>query len=108
MLSNTPAPHGAGSTNTGQLGDDTYVGLQLLMKLAQAVLATEFIDPATTGHFDIAIVGMNIGFHWASPVFRVGVSGGVGYREASCAASPLSSAISYPQKLWITLWKKFG
>ena len=70
------------------------------MKLAQAVLATEFIDPATrindflltrvermtcrtdldrqvltqggtgrefvattTGHFDIAVVGMNIGFH---------------------------------------------
>jgi hypothetical protein len=100
MLSNTPAPHGAGSTKTGQLGDDTYVGLQLLLKLAQAVLATEFIDPATrindfllarvermtcrtdldcqvltqrgpgrefvataTGHFDIAIVGMNIGFH---------------------------------------------
>ena len=98
--SKQPTRYGAGSLNTEQLGDDTYVDLWLLMKLAQAVLATEFIDPATrindfllacvermtcrtdldcqiltqgragrefvattTGHFDIAVVGMNIGFH---------------------------------------------
>ena len=99
------APHGAGSLNVGQLENIVYAVLIRLMKLAQAVLTTEFIDPAagindfllarvkrvarrthldqevlaeggagcefvaaTTSYFDIAVVGMNVGFHWRTPV----------------------------------------
>jgi hypothetical protein len=31
---------------------------------------------------------------------------GVGYREAYLTASPMITVAVYPQKLWITLWKK--
>ena len=47
----------------------------------------EFVT-ATTGHFDIAVIGMNVGFHDGSPVQRAASSGRVGYREAAFPASP--------------------
>ena len=99
------APHGAGSEYVGQLANIAYAVLICLMKLAQPVLAPEFIDPAaaindfllarvkrvarrthldqevlaeggagcefvaaTTSYFDIAVVGMNVGFHGRTPV----------------------------------------
>jgi len=35
--------------------------------LAQGRAGREFVA-ATTGHIDVVVVGMNVGFHWRSPV----------------------------------------
>ena len=54
--------------------------------LAQGRAGREFVA-ATTSHFDVVVIGMNVGFHWRSPVSRAAMSGRVGYREAELAAS---------------------
>ncbi len=62
---------------------------------------------AATSDFDVAVVGMDIGFHFEAlrrQVLRT--KGRVIYSEALASASPLEWRQSYPQKLWIRLWKK--
>ncbi len=60
-----------------------------------------------TSDFDVAVVGMDIGFHFEALLRQVlRTKGRVIYSEAPTSASPPECCKLYPQKLWIRLWMK--
>jgi len=67
----------------------------------------EFVA-ATTGHLDLAVIGMDVGCHRNSPVSTFGAKRARNINGAEHSRKPPGNRPPYPQILWITLWKKIG